>query len=208
MTGTDLASVPAATRLLPVLTVPSTATAGPPADALTAGGARCAEATFRTSGAEQCSRRWPHMGGLTVGAGTVLTPEQAERAVAAGARLVVSPGFDDEVVDRCRELGVPVVPGIATATELMRVLRAGADTVKPLPAEPLGGLRSCGRSRHPSPGRASYVVALGEVMLRFDPGEGRIRTARSSACGSCGSPARRAAWRTSPSTAPAWRART
>jgi 2-dehydro-3-deoxyphosphogluconate aldolase/(4S)-4-hydroxy-2-oxoglutarate aldolase len=91
-------------------------------------------------------------GALTVGAGTVLTPGQAERAVAAGARFVVSPGFDEEVVARCRELGVPVVPGIATATELMRALKAGIDTVKLFPAEPLGGLRTLRALAAPFPG--------------------------------------------------------
>ena len=143
MNSTDpagLATVLAGARLLPVLTVPSAATAGPLADALAVGGARCAEVTFRTPSAERVLKEMASHGGLTVGAGTVLTPEQAERAVAAGARFVVSPGFDEEVVATCRELGVPVVPGIATATELMRALKAGLDIVKLFPAEQLGGL--------------------------------------------------------------------
>ncbi|MFE1313139.1 bifunctional 4-hydroxy-2-oxoglutarate aldolase/2-dehydro-3-deoxy-phosphogluconate aldolase [Streptomyces sp. NPDC058755] len=152
MTGTDLAPVLDGARVVPVLTVPSPATAGPLADALAAGGARCAEVTFRTPGAEQVLKTMAAHGRLTVGAGTVLTPEQAERAVAAGARFVVSPGFDEEVVARCRELGVPVVPGIATATELMRALRAGVDTVKLFPAEPLGGLRTLRALAAPFPG--------------------------------------------------------
>ncbi|MFE9453950.1 bifunctional 4-hydroxy-2-oxoglutarate aldolase/2-dehydro-3-deoxy-phosphogluconate aldolase [Streptomyces sp. NPDC006739] len=152
MTGPDPASVLGGARLLPVLTVPSTATAGPLADALAAGGARCAEVTFRTPGAERVLKEMAAHGGLTLGAGTVLTPEQAERAVAAGARFVVSPGFDEEVVAKCRELGVPVVPGIATATELMRALRAGLDTVKLFPAEPLGGLSTLRALAAPFPG--------------------------------------------------------
>ena len=136
-----LASVLSGARIVPVLTVPSAAHAGPLADALTAGGARCAEVTFRTPDAEQVVKAMAAHGGLTVGAGTVLTSEQAERAVWAGARFVVSPGYDPEVVATCRELDVPVVPGIATATELMRALGAGLDTVKLFPAEPLGGTR-------------------------------------------------------------------
>ncbi|WP_060882339.1 bifunctional 4-hydroxy-2-oxoglutarate aldolase/2-dehydro-3-deoxy-phosphogluconate aldolase [Streptomyces caniscabiei] len=126
-------------RVMPVLTVPVVSTAAPLAEALAAGGAACVEVTFRTPDAEQALRAMAAQGGLTVGAGTVLTAEQAERAVAAGARFVVSPGFDSAVVDRCRRLGVPVVPGIATATELMRALGAGLDTVKLFPAEALGG---------------------------------------------------------------------
>ncbi|MFF4136530.1 bifunctional 4-hydroxy-2-oxoglutarate aldolase/2-dehydro-3-deoxy-phosphogluconate aldolase [Streptomyces mirabilis] len=131
MTGTDLAAVLAGARVMPVLTVPEPATAGP----LAAGGARCTEVTFRTPGAEQVLKTMAAHGGLAVGAGTVLTAEQAERAVAAGARFVVSPGFDEEAIARCRALGVPVVPGIATATELMRALKAGITTVKLFPAE-------------------------------------------------------------------------
>lgn len=135
----DLAAVLGEARVVPVLTVPDVASAIPLADALAAGGARCAEVTLRTPDAERVLEDMAAHGGLAVGAGTVLTPEQAERAVAAGARFVVSPGFDEEVVLKCRELGVPVVPGVATATELMRALKAGVDTVKLFPAEPLGG---------------------------------------------------------------------
>ncbi|MGW2573094.1 bifunctional 4-hydroxy-2-oxoglutarate aldolase/2-dehydro-3-deoxy-phosphogluconate aldolase [Streptomyces sp. NPDC001537] len=148
----DLTDMLAQARIVPVLTVPSTASAGPLAEALAAGGARCAEVTFRTPDAEQVLKAMAAHGGLVVGAGTVLTPEQAERAVAAGARFVVSPGFDEEVVARCRELGVPVIPGIATATELMRALKAGLDTVKLFPAEPLGGLRTLRALAAPFPG--------------------------------------------------------
>ncbi|MEU1268430.1 bifunctional 4-hydroxy-2-oxoglutarate aldolase/2-dehydro-3-deoxy-phosphogluconate aldolase [Streptomyces sp. NPDC005799] len=136
---TDLAAVLAGSRLLPVLTVPSVASAGPLADALATGGARCAEVTFRTRDAEQVVKAMAAHGALTVGAGTVVTAEQAERAVAAGARFLVSPGLDEEVIAKARELGVPVAPGVATATELMRALKAGIDTVKLFPAEPLGG---------------------------------------------------------------------
>ena len=152
MNATDLASVLAGAHVLPVLTVRRVSTAAPLADALAAGGARCAEVTFRTPEAEQVLKEMAAHGGLAVGAGTVLTPEQAERAVAAGARFVVSPGFDEEVVAKCRELGVSVVPGIATATELMRALKAGLDTVKFFPAEPLGGLRMPRALAAPFPG--------------------------------------------------------
>ncbi|MFF3850525.1 bifunctional 4-hydroxy-2-oxoglutarate aldolase/2-dehydro-3-deoxy-phosphogluconate aldolase [Streptomyces sp. NPDC002328] len=152
MSGTDPASVLDGARVMPVLTVRRVSTAGPLADALVEGGARCAEVTFRTPDAEQVLKEMAAHGGLAVGVGTILTPEQAERAVAAGARFVVSPGFDEEVVAKCRELGVPVVPGVATATELMRALKAGLDTVKLFPAEPLGGLRTLRALAAPFPG--------------------------------------------------------
>ncbi|GKQ41374.1 bifunctional 4-hydroxy-2-oxoglutarate aldolase/2-dehydro-3-deoxy-phosphogluconate aldolase [Streptomyces sp. A012304] len=160
MTATDLGSVLAGARVLPVLTVRRVSAAGLLAEALAAGGARCAEVTFRTSDAEQVLKEMAAHGGLAVGAGTVLTAEQAERAVVAGARFVVSPGFDEEVVDKCRELGVPVVPGIATATELMRALKAGLDTVKLFPAEPLGGVRMLRALAAPFP-RTRFVPTGG-----------------------------------------------
>ncbi|MGQ4403510.1 bifunctional 4-hydroxy-2-oxoglutarate aldolase/2-dehydro-3-deoxy-phosphogluconate aldolase [Streptomyces hayashii] len=155
-----LASVLAGARFLPVLTVPSPASAGPLADALAAGGATCAEVTFRTRDAERVLKEMAAHGGLTVGAGTVLTPEQADRAVTAGARFVVSPGLDEEVLAKCRELGVPVVPGVATATELMRALRTGLDTVKLFPAEAIGGLRTLRALAAPFP-QARFVPTGG-----------------------------------------------
>ncbi|MGW2725449.1 bifunctional 4-hydroxy-2-oxoglutarate aldolase/2-dehydro-3-deoxy-phosphogluconate aldolase [Streptomyces sp. NPDC001492] len=160
MSGRSLASVLDGARLLPVLTVPDPASAGPLADALAAGGARCAEVTFRTPDAERVVKEMAAHGGLTVGAGTVLSAEQVERAVAAGARFVVSPGFDIQVVARCWKLGVPVVPGIASATELMGALHAGVDTVKLFPAEPLGGLRMLRALAAPFP-KARFVPTGG-----------------------------------------------
>ncbi|MEV7251141.1 bifunctional 4-hydroxy-2-oxoglutarate aldolase/2-dehydro-3-deoxy-phosphogluconate aldolase [Streptomyces cyaneofuscatus] len=153
-------------RILPVLTVPSVGMALPLAEALAGGGARCAEVTFRTWDAEQVVRAMSGHGGLVVGAGTVVTAEQAERAVAAGARFVVSPGFDAGVVAVCRQAGVPLVPGIATATELMTALRAGSPTVKLFPAEPLGGIRMIQALAAPFP-QARFVPtgSVGPVQM-------------------------------------------
>ncbi|MFE2407276.1 bifunctional 4-hydroxy-2-oxoglutarate aldolase/2-dehydro-3-deoxy-phosphogluconate aldolase [Kitasatospora sp. NPDC059408] len=156
----DLVTVLDGARIMPVLTVRDPATAAPLADALASGGARCAEVTFRTPDAEQVLKVMAAHGGLAVGAGTVVTPGQAERAVAAGARFVVSPGYDEEVVAKCRELGVPVVPGIATATELMRALRDGLDTVKVFPVESIGGLRTLRALAAPFP-RVRFVPTGG-----------------------------------------------
>jgi len=147
-----LAELLAGARIVPVLTVPDPRTAAPLARALAAGGARCAEVTFRTPDAEQVVKAMAAQGDLVVGAGTVLTAEQAERAVAAGARFLVSPGLDDEVLDTARALGVPIAPGVATATELMRAIRAGIDTVKLFPAEPLGGRAMLRALAAPFPG--------------------------------------------------------
>jgi len=127
-------------RIVPVVVLADSAGAEPLAGALVAGGLHCVEVTFRTDAAADVIRAMAARPELVVGAGTVLTTEQAEQAVAAGARFVVSPGFGPAVVRRCQELGVPVFPGIATATEIQMALDAGLDTVKFFPAEQLGGV--------------------------------------------------------------------
>ena len=105
-----------------------------------AGGLPCAEVTFRTDAAAEAIEAMAGLDGLVVGAGTVLTPQQVDRAVDAGARFVVSPGFSAAVVHRCAERGVPAFPGIITPSELMMALDAGLETVKFFPAEQAGGV--------------------------------------------------------------------
>lgn len=138
-------------RIVPVITLTSAGVAAPLAEALAEGGIRGVEVALRTPAAEDALRVMARHGGLTVGAGTVLDPVQAERAVEAGARFVVSPGLDEGVVERCQALGVPPVPGIATATELMRALKLRLDTVKLFPAEQIGGLGLLGALAAPFP---------------------------------------------------------
>jgi 2-dehydro-3-deoxyphosphogluconate aldolase/(4S)-4-hydroxy-2-oxoglutarate aldolase len=110
------------------------------AEALLAGGLPCAEITFRTSAAGEGIRRMcarsPEM---LVGAGTVVTPDQAQQAVEAGARFIVSPGFDRRVVEWCLRHAVPVMPGVATPTEILMALESGLSVLKFFPAEALGG---------------------------------------------------------------------
>jgi 2-dehydro-3-deoxyphosphogluconate aldolase / (4S)-4-hydroxy-2-oxoglutarate aldolase len=127
-------------RVLPVVVLDDAAKAEPLAAALTEGGLPCAEVTFRTAAAAESIRIMATDPELLVGAGTVLTPAQVERAVDAGARFIVSPGFGPAVVRRSQELGVPVFPGVATATEIQMALDAGITTVKFFPAEQLGGV--------------------------------------------------------------------
>jgi 2-dehydro-3-deoxyphosphogluconate aldolase/(4S)-4-hydroxy-2-oxoglutarate aldolase len=136
----ELLAAIAAERIVPVLTVDDAARARPLGDALKAGGLHCAEVTFRTDAAEAALRALAEDPELLVGAGTVLTTDQVERAARAGARYVVSPGLDVDVIRRCRQLGLAVLPGVATATELQAALREGVDVVKLFPAEPLGGV--------------------------------------------------------------------
>jgi len=109
--------------------------------ALLAGGLPCAEITFRTAAAEEAIRHIAsEFPDILVGAGTVLSRDQAERAVAAGARFIVSPGFDPKVVDWCLEHSIPVTPGVATPTEINMALDRGLDILKFFPAQALGGV--------------------------------------------------------------------
>jgi Entner-Doudoroff aldolase len=127
-------------RLLPVIALKEARAARPLGEALVAGGLSCAEVTFRTDAAVEAIAAMAAIDGLLVGAGTVLSPEQVDQAVAAGARFVVSPGFSRAVVRRCRERGVPAFPGVMTPTEIQMALEEGLSTVKFFPAEQAGGV--------------------------------------------------------------------
>jgi len=129
------------TRLLPVVVLEDAAGAEPLAAALTAGGLHSVEVTFRTDAAAEAIRIMAENPELLVGAGTVLTPAQVDAAVEAGARFAVSPGFSPVVVAHCREVGLPVYPGAATATEIQMALDAGLSIVKFFPAEQIGGAK-------------------------------------------------------------------
>jgi 2-dehydro-3-deoxyphosphogluconate aldolase/(4S)-4-hydroxy-2-oxoglutarate aldolase len=111
--------------------------------ALLDGGLPCAEITFRTDAAEEAIKRIAsELPEIFVGAGTVLNVEQAERAISAGARFIVSPGFDEKVVTWCLEHGVVITPGIATPTEINMALDHGLTILKFFPAEALGGIKT------------------------------------------------------------------
>jgi len=127
-------------RIVPVIVVDDPAVAEPLGAALLAGGLTCAEVTLRTPAALAALRILAERPELLVGAGTVVNVGQLEQAVGAGAKFVVSPGLSAAVVRRGRELGVPVLPGIATATELMAALDEGVEAVKFFPAQALGGV--------------------------------------------------------------------
>ena len=130
------------TGIVPVVVLNKVSDAEPLAAALMAGGLPCAEVTFRTDAAEESIRtiakKFPDM---FVGAGTVLTTEQVDRAVGAGAKFIVSPGLNPKVVEYCIKNNYPVCPGIMTPTELEVALGFGLDVVKFFPAENAGGLK-------------------------------------------------------------------
>ncbi|MDD3240690.1 MAG: bifunctional 4-hydroxy-2-oxoglutarate aldolase/2-dehydro-3-deoxy-phosphogluconate aldolase [Lachnospira sp.] len=127
--------------IVPVIALDDAKDAEPLAKALVEGGLPCAEVTFRTDAAEESikimSEKYPE---LIVGAGTVLTPEQADRAMAAGSKFIVSPGLNPKVVKHCLEKGYPIVPGTSNPSDVEVAIELGLDTVKFFPAEAAGGL--------------------------------------------------------------------
>jgi 2-dehydro-3-deoxyphosphogluconate aldolase/(4S)-4-hydroxy-2-oxoglutarate aldolase len=127
-------------RVVPVVVLEELETALPLAQALAGGGLPVAEVTFRTPVAAEAIHLLAAETELLVGAGTVVREEQVDVAVDAGARFVVTPGLSSAVVRRCGELGVPVLPGVATATEVIAALEHGLSVLKLFPAETLGGI--------------------------------------------------------------------
>jgi 2-dehydro-3-deoxyphosphogluconate aldolase/(4S)-4-hydroxy-2-oxoglutarate aldolase len=131
------------TGVIPVIKIDDVDKAVPLAEALIAGGIPCAEVTFRTAEGEEAIRRIAGAFApdkILTGAGTVLTTEQVDRAVDAGARFIVSPGFNPRVVEHCAKRSVPIVPGCANPSDMEAALEAGLEVVKFFPAEPAGGL--------------------------------------------------------------------
>ena len=139
-------------RVLPVIVLDDAGAARPLADALLAAGMRCLEITLRTPAAIPALERLRDDERLLVGAGSVLDGADADRAAAAGARFLVSPGLDRGTVERARALGLPHLPGAATATELQAARALGFGTVKFFPAEPLGGVAAVRALAGPFPG--------------------------------------------------------
>ncbi len=128
-----------ANLIVPVVVIDDAARAPDLADALGAGGIRCAEITLRTPAALDAIRAAAGRADFVVGAGTVLTTDQVDAAADAGARFLVSPGLDDAVITRAAERGIPIVPGVATATR--------------------GSPRRCRQRRRPTAGSARRETA-------------------------------------------------
>ena len=127
--------------IVPVIKVEDANDAVPLCKALANGGLPVAEITFRSAAAEEAIRRvHEELPDVMLGAGTVLTADQVDRAVAAGAAYIVSPGLNPDVVKHCLNRGIPVVPGCANPSDIEVALSLGLQTVKFFPAEALGGL--------------------------------------------------------------------
>ena len=130
-------------KLIPVVVIKDINETEKTLSALRAGGINCAEITFRTACAEEAiklgTKLFPEM---NIGAGTVINEEQAIRAVNAGAKFVVSPGFSEKIALYVRIQGIPYYPGCVTPTEIMQALELGITTVKFFPANVYGGLKA------------------------------------------------------------------
>ena len=129
------------TGIVPVIKIDNADDAIDLAKALRNGGINCAEITFRTDAAEESisriSKEFPDM---LIAAGTVLTPGQADAAMNAGAKFIVSPGLNPDVVRHCQKKGYPVIPGVCTPTEVEAALALGLKYLKFFPAEAAGGV--------------------------------------------------------------------
>ncbi len=130
-------------KVVPVVVLEDAKDAIPLAGALSNGGLKCAEITFRTEAAEESIRLMSnHFPDMLIGAGTVLTTEQVDKAVAAGAKFIVSPGFNPKVVQYCIDKDIVIVPGVTNASGIEQALTFGLEVVKFFPAEASGGLNA------------------------------------------------------------------
>lgn len=152
--------------VIPVLTVPDAAKAEGLAHALVTGGLPALEVTLRTPAALDAIREMASVEGGVVGAGTLMSPEDVQAAKDAGALFGVSPGATDRILDAAEEADLPMLPGAATASEVMRLLERGYSMLKFFPAEASGGAAALGALASPI-SQASFCptggVSLGNV---------------------------------------------
>ena len=127
-------------QLVPLVVIDHAEHGAPLADVLVSGGLPLAEITFRTPAAEAAIRVMAARGDMLVGAGTVLTTELADRAIEAGAQFIVAPGTNPRVVEHVLKRGIPMVPGVATPTDIELAMSLGVTTLKFFPAETMGGV--------------------------------------------------------------------
>jgi 2-dehydro-3-deoxyphosphogluconate aldolase/(4S)-4-hydroxy-2-oxoglutarate aldolase len=139
-------------RVIPLITLASASHADVVGDALVRGGLPLAEVTLRTESGLESIRALAERGDLVVGAGSVSTASQVSAAAEAGASFIVSPGIEETVVLRARERGLPLLAGVATASEIMTALRLGLNTVKFFPAAVMGGVTALRALAAPFPG--------------------------------------------------------
>lgn len=161
-------------KIIPVVVIKELADTERTMAALEAYGIHCAEITFRTECAEEAirlaSKKFPNM---NIGAGTVINAEQCKRAIAAGAKFIVSPGLSKQVAKVCKKHELPYYPGCVTPTEIMKALALGLTTLKFFPANIYGGLKALKALSAPFP-QVRFIPTGGvnrdnlEEFLAFD----------------------------------------
>ena len=139
---TTIADIMRTSPVIPVLVIDDAATARPLAEALVAGGLRVLEVTLRTPAALDAIAEMKQVPGAIVGAGTVVSTDQFDQVARAGAEFIVSPGLTERLAEPIIASGVPYLPGVATAGDIMRGLDLGLDRFKFFPAETSGGLKA------------------------------------------------------------------
>ncbi len=151
-------------KVLPVIAIPNRACIVPLAESLVSELLPIAEITFRTEYAEEAIKLMSKVNGLLVGAGTIINKNQAEVAINAGAKFIVSPGFSEDVVVYCLDKKIPVFPGVITPTEIQKALSFGLDTLKFFPSESFGGLNAIKAYEGPF-GQVKFIPTGGITMI-------------------------------------------
>ncbi|MBU0936381.1 MAG: bifunctional 4-hydroxy-2-oxoglutarate aldolase/2-dehydro-3-deoxy-phosphogluconate aldolase [Spirochaetes bacterium] len=159
----DFAAQLAEVRLVPVLAIDKLETVPQLMEALQTGGLSVLEITLRTEAALAAIQAAAQLPGLTIGAGTVCSRDQAAAAIDAGARFIVAPGFDAATVRYCQDRSVPIIPGCVTPTEIMAAMNAGLNVVKFFPASVYGGKAALEALGGPFPGL--HFVPTGGIDL-------------------------------------------
>ena len=166
-------------RVIPMVVMDKAEHAPAFGDVLIAGGLPVAEVTFRTPAAEQSVRNLAKLRDLIVGAGTILTTEQADRAIDAGAKFLVAPGTNPKVIEHVLKRGLPMVPGVATPSEIELATSLGAQVLKFFPAETMGGVAALKAFAGPYPD--ARFIPTGGITPELLPSYLRLRSV--VACG-------------------------
>jgi 2-dehydro-3-deoxyphosphogluconate aldolase/(4S)-4-hydroxy-2-oxoglutarate aldolase len=151
-------------KVLPVIAIPNRECIMALGESLVSESLPIAEITFRTEHAEEAIKLLSKINGLLVGAGTIINKKQAEVAINAGAKFVVSPGFSEDVVAYCLDKKIPVFPGVITPSEIQKALSYGLDTLKFFPAESFGGLNAIKAYEGPF-GQVKFIPTGGITMI-------------------------------------------
>jgi 2-dehydro-3-deoxyphosphogluconate aldolase/(4S)-4-hydroxy-2-oxoglutarate aldolase len=175
----DILSRLAQHKLLPILVMDRADRAAALGDVLVKGGLPVVEVTFRTPAAEEAVRILAARGDLLVGAGTILTIDQADRAAGAGAQFLVAPGTNAKIVEHAVKRGIPMMPGIATPSEIELAMSLGAAALKFFPAENLGGVATLKAFAGPYPD--ARFIPTGGITPELVPGYLKLK--QVIACG-------------------------